>query len=183
MTYRGPVGNRGINISRETYGQTWTLRLVDGMWTLIDHNGDALHSFIQKELHHHVALPGFMPGYPGLYLLGLGPRIYCFEPEAEVIDAIRPYIQQSEQANAPQLPHWHRRCGRLFLALGALNLAGVAAVLVWASWSDGVSGFLWLNVAALAIPFGVLGGGSVVTGVQYLRKAARFAGMVGAMGD
>src|SRR5688572_15926327 len=92
LTYRGPVGHRGINISRESYGRIWTLCLADGLWTLTDHHGEALNIFTQKELHKHVALPGSMAGYPDLYLLGLGSKIQCFQPDPEVVDVLRTYL-------------------------------------------------------------------------------------------
>lgn len=71
------------------------------MWTLADHKGDELRSFMQRDLHTKVALPGSMPGYPDLYLVGMGPHIHCFEPELEVVDRLRTYIQQSERAIDP----------------------------------------------------------------------------------
>ena len=95
---------------------------------MTDHKGNKVHFFPQNELHSQVAFPGSIPGYPDLYLFGLGPQVHCFQPEREVIDALRPYVEQSERANAPHLARWHRLIGLAFLAFGVLCLAGCLAV-------------------------------------------------------
>lgn len=181
LTYRGVVGHRGINISGASYGKTWTLRLANGVWTLTDHTGDEVHSFTQKDLHSKVAFPGSLPGPKDLYLLGLGPQIHCFEPEQHTLDALKPYVEQSERANAPQLARWHRMVGIGFLGFGTLCLAGCVAALSWALASDDVSGFLRLNVALVLVTPGLgVSAYFIVVGVRELRKANRFAKMAAA---
>jgi hypothetical protein len=181
LTYRGPLGHRGVSIARDTYGKTWTLRLADGVWTLIDHTGDPVHSFTQKGLHAVVGLPGAMRGYPDLYFFGLGPPVHCFAPERDVVDALRPYVEQSRRADAPHLANWHRAVGVRFLGLGALGLAVCAAALSWAVWSAHASGYTRFNVGLLLlVPVALLGGSFIVGGVRELLKAKHFAGIAAA---
>jgi len=183
LTYRGVLIHRGVGISGESYAKTWTLRLANDVWTLTDHKGDEIHSFTQKDLHRKVAFPGFARGYPDLYLVGLGPQVHCFEPEQEVLDALKHYVEQSEVANAPQLARWHRVVGVGFVGLGVLCLAGCVAVLSWALRSADVSGFLRLNVTLVLIVPGSVGGGYfMLVGVRDFLRANHFARLAAARG-
>jgi hypothetical protein len=175
LTYRGPLRHRGVSIARDTYGRTWILRLADSLWTLIDHHGEVVSSFTQKELCRIVMFPGAMRGYPDLYFFGLGPPVHCFAPEPAVVAALKPYIEESQRANAPRLATWHRKVGVRLLALGAFGLAIAVASLAWALWSLDAP-FLRFNVALLLVPSGLLGGGYCIAGgLRDLRKARRFA--------
>ena len=181
LTYRGPLGHRGVSIARDTYGKTWTLRLADGLWTLTDHTGEVVHSFTQKALHGIVVFPGAMRGYPDLYFFGLGPPVHCFAPDPEVVDALKPFVEQCERADAPKLARWHRAVGVGFLGVGALGLAVGVAALSWALGADRASGDWRFGAALLLVPACLLGGGCfVVGGVRDLRKAKHFAGIAAA---
>jgi hypothetical protein len=103
LTYRGHVAHRGIAISGESYGKTWTLSLAHGLWTLTDHHGEELHTFLQKDLHKKVAFPGLLWRSEDLYLCGLGPKVFCFEPEQEALDALKHFVELSERAKEPQV--------------------------------------------------------------------------------
>jgi hypothetical protein len=97
LTYRGTLGHRGVNVSRDTHGKTWTFRLADGLWRLIDHNGEIVHAFTQKQLHTIVVLPGTMRGYPDVYFFGMGQPIHCFAPEPEVVAALEDRRKRSAE--------------------------------------------------------------------------------------
>ena len=175
LTYLGVLGHRGIRISRDSYGKTWTLDLVGGMWTLADHNGENLHAFTQKDLHSKVLFPGFSRGYRDLYLTGLGRKIYCFQPEVEVVGALKHYAEESERANAPQLAKWYRCVGIGFLGLAALALAGCVAALYWALGRADISGSFRLSVAlALILPGLFTSGYFGIVGVQELLRSKHF---------
>ena len=178
LTYRGDLIQRGVGIERDTYGKTWTLRLADGLWTLVDHNGQSLHTFTRHELHRKVMFPGTSRGYDDLYLVGLGPQVYCFQPEPEVLEALRAHVEASERADAPRLAKWHRRFGLGFLILGGVCLAVCTAALSWAIRDEEASASWRLSVTlAVILPGLVVGGFFAVVGVRDLIKAKRFARM------
>jgi hypothetical protein len=177
LTYHGTLAHRGVSISRDTYRKTWTFRLADGVWRLIDPTGEVVHTFTQKYLHTIVVLPGTMRGYPDLYFFGLGRPIHCFLPEPEVVAALKPHVEQSERANAPRLAKWYRGLGLGFLGVGTLGLAVCVAALSWALWGDHTSGDVRFSGALLLVPAFLLGGGCfIVGGVRDLLKAKHFAG-------
>src|SRR5262245_53097322 len=107
LTYRGVLGHRVFRIVQGSYGKTLTLRLAESVLTPTDHEQNEVHYFPQRDLHSKVAFPGFSRGHPDLYLTGLGPQVYCFQPEHEAVETLKRYVEQSEQTNAPQLAKWH----------------------------------------------------------------------------
>jgi hypothetical protein len=174
LTYRGEMGRRSVRIARESHGRIWYLRLTNGLWTLIDHEGNDLGSFTQSELHAHVALPGILPGHGDLSLVGLGAKIHCFQPDAEPVHALFQHVARSEWANASRLARWHCWVGGLFLGLSAICLLAGISMIPGCYFG---SLFEWPMAGAFALPPVLASVYYSRAGVRELRTARRYGAM------